>query len=333
MLKIKPLTKEQLIISIDRLTRFKHPEIKYLRVFKDILINNLISPKFKKTQLDNMEYSKLKDYAQEIINYSLKALNLTLDEDYAINQQLYDYEKSIFNIDKETEKLLKNKINYKAFLNLINEDSVINLHWLKTLPNSNQTETRKTNQLRFPVEKIIISEGITEEILLPEFAKICGYDFDSNGIYMLSAGGKNQVVKLFYQLSQATKLPIFILLDKDAQENYTQIKPKLRLCDKVHVLKCGEFEDALPINLVRKTLANEFKNISLLDETVNKDLGMVKTLEEIFRHRGLHEFKKADFAQAVKMNLTCISDISKEIQDIITEIKELNTNLKNIVDN
>ena len=95
MLKIKPLTKEQLIISIDRLTRFKHPEIKYLRVFKDILINNLISPKFKKTELDNMEYPQLKDYAQEIINYSLKALNLTLDEDYAINQQLYDYEKSI----------------------------------------------------------------------------------------------------------------------------------------------------------------------------------------------------------------------------------------------
>ncbi len=46
--KVKPLTKEQIIISIDRLTRFKNTEVKYFRVFSDILINNLISPKFKK---------------------------------------------------------------------------------------------------------------------------------------------------------------------------------------------------------------------------------------------------------------------------------------------
>ena len=37
MIKIKPLTKEQILISLDRLTRFKNPEIKYLRVFKDII--------------------------------------------------------------------------------------------------------------------------------------------------------------------------------------------------------------------------------------------------------------------------------------------------------
>ena len=65
-MKIKQLTKEQLIISIDRLTRFKEPDIKYLRVYKDIILNNLIEPKFKKAELDNMDYEEIKNIAEQI---------------------------------------------------------------------------------------------------------------------------------------------------------------------------------------------------------------------------------------------------------------------------
>ena len=39
-MKYKKLTKEQLLISFDRLTRFKEPVIKYERVFKDIILSN-----------------------------------------------------------------------------------------------------------------------------------------------------------------------------------------------------------------------------------------------------------------------------------------------------
>ena len=69
-MKIKPLTKEQLTISVDRLTRFKDPEIKYLRVFKDIITNNLIEPKLKKQELDSMDYEDLKNIAEMIFNSS-----------------------------------------------------------------------------------------------------------------------------------------------------------------------------------------------------------------------------------------------------------------------
>ena len=55
------------------------------------------------------------------------------------------------------------------------------------------------------------------------------------------------------------------------------------------------------------------------DET----LGMVKNLEEIFRHRGMHEFKKADFAQIVKKNISSKDDVSPEIADIIRKIKNI----------
>lgn len=335
MVKIKPLTKDQIIISIDRLTRFKNPEVKYLRVFKDILTHNLIVPKFKKSQLDEMDYKELKNYAENIINYSLNELGFKLEEDYVINQRLFDYETQIFKTDSNTQELLKNKINYKACIKLISENCPINLKWLKNLSNTtNQIKDREEYNLRFPIEMVVISEGITEETLIPEFAKLCGYDFDKSGVYMISAGGKNQVVKLFYQLSETLNIPIFVLLDKDAQENFNEIKPKLRAIDKVHILECGEFEDVLPIELIKKTLAYGLKNISMIElEAVNQNFGMVKILEEIFRHRGMHEFKKSEFAQMVKMNLSSRADISPEIADIISEIKNTCKNLKQMVDN
>lgn len=332
MIKIKPLTKEQIIISVDRLTRFKDPEVKYLRVFSDILINNLITPKFKKSQLSEMDYSELKDFAEQAINLSLIQLGLNLEEDYLINQQLYEYETKTFKVDNNTQKLLKNKINYKACLELLGEDIPINLKWLKSLTAPVQ-HNREQNYLHFPLEKVVISEGITEEILLPEFAKLCNYNFDQNGVHILSAGGKNQVVKLFYQLSEKLRIPIFVLLDKDAQDNFNEIKHRLRSFDTVHILECGEFEDALPLSLIKKTLAYDLKNISILEnEIFNPELGMVKNLEEIFRHRGLHEFKKSEFALNVRKNLADASDISPEIAEIIRKIKNTNKKLKDIVD-
>ena len=106
-LKIKPLTKEQLIISIDRLTRFKETETKYLRVFKDIIVTNLIEPKIKRHELDEIDYEDIKNYAEEIINSSVA----NTQNDLQINQNLFEYENSVFNLSKNTQTLLKNKIN------------------------------------------------------------------------------------------------------------------------------------------------------------------------------------------------------------------------------
>lgn len=322
--KVKPLTKSQIIISIDRLTRFKNTETKYLRVFKDILTQNLIEPKFKKTDLEKMDYSELRNWAEFVINYSLEMAGLTLENDYLINQRLLNYENSVFENNKNVQELLNNKINYKACLSYIDEKSPKNLLWLKNLEiSSDIRKSRFDNSLRFPVEKVVIAEGATEETLLPEFAKRCGYDFDKEGIYILSAGGKNQVVKLYYQLVESLKLPIFVLLDKDAKENLEEIQPRLRDIDKIHLLDCGEFEDLLPIKLVERTLDYELKNISMLEkEKLNEDIPRVKFLEEVFKTRGMHEFKKVEFAQMVKLNIKTDEDISPEIRDIINEIKK-----------
>lgn len=326
-LKIKKLSKEQLIISIDRLTRFKEPEIKYLRVFKEIISSNLIEPKLKKSELDEMDYSKLTELAADIINYSL---NIS-DNDLAINQKIYDYENKIFNLNENTKKLLKNKINYKEIIKLLPDDTAPNLKFLKAMNSNNDIKKlRRIENFCFPVEKLILCEGITEEILLPEFAKLCDYNFNENGVYIISAGGKNQVVKYFYRFVQSLKIPIFVLLDNDAKENLREIQPKLRNIDRIHLLRSGEFEDMLPDSLIVKTLEYATKNISIAPiEGIQDYKSKVEFLEEFFRHRGLHEFKKAEFAQLVKENIKTSSDISQEVKDIIKEIKGTKVPLKN----
>ena len=54
-IKFKKLTEQQVIISIDRLTRFKPTEEKYLRVFSDIITSNLIEPHLKKKRYSKYE--------------------------------------------------------------------------------------------------------------------------------------------------------------------------------------------------------------------------------------------------------------------------------------
>lgn len=324
-LKIKPMSREQIIIAVDRLTRFKPTVDKYLRVFRETILNNLITPSFKKKDLEEMDYAEITNYATEIINYSLKALNSFVEEDYKLNEVLKTYENKIFINNDETQKLLDNKISYKSVLNLLSKDDlkVKNLLWLSKInEEENSSEMRSKYSTHFPLQKIIIAEGITEEILLPVFSKILDVDFDRYGFHIISAGGKNQVVKAFYHYADILRLPIFVLLDNDAKENLEQIKPKVREIDKIHLVQSGEFEDLLPISLILRTLNNHLKNLSSVElSDFDTELSMVKNLEEIYKEKGLEDFKKADFAHLISENIKTKSDLSNEIIKIIDELK------------
>lgn len=323
-IKYKPLTQEQLLISADRLTRFKAPEEKYLRVFKDIISSNLIEPKLKKTDLDQIQYKQIREVAEFIINKSLEQISSTQNNNIA-NSRLYEYETSTFVCDNNTLDLINNHINYSALTELITENSPINLKWLSLLSKSeNPNEASFKQGYRYPIKKLIICEGITEEILLPVFANLLGYNFDQNGIQILSAGGKNQVVKMFYQYVEELKIPIFVLLDNDAKPNSLEIVPRLRNCDKIHLLEHGEFEDALPVKLIERTLKYATENISELPIShPNSSDRMVHYLEEFFKKRGAHEFKKAEFALMVKENIIGHEDVSDEFKKVIEELKAL----------
>ena len=319
-MKYKKLTKNQIKISIDRLTRFKPTGEKYLRVFSDIITSALIEPKLKKSEILNLEYPEIKNLAVTIFNSSLPTLSKNTD----INDYLKEYETNTFIVNGDTLNLLDNDLDFKSALSYIEFDDVLNLKWISNISKtSNPIKIRKTNKILYPIEKVIIAEGITEEILLPEFSKQAGYDFDENGIKIISAGGKNQVVKLYYKMCEELKLPIFVLLDKDAQSNSLSIEKKLRPTDKIHLLNSGEFEDLLSKKLIVKTVNNEFKNfVKIKTSDLKSDTPTVKMLEELFKEKCLHEFKKAEFAQRIKQQISSEKDISDELYEIINEIKQ-----------
>jgi hypothetical protein len=321
IIKYKQLTIDRLIISFDRLTRFKNTEEKYLRVFKDILTDNLIVPKLNKSELNSLDYVTLRDYATQIINNSLPDKPTT----YKINKQLLEYEEQTFFVDSNTRQLLDNKINYDALISVLPDQVPNNLEWIRLMSKSNHaSEESLVRGYQFPIKRVVICEGITEEILLPEFAKYLDYDFSKNGVKILSAGGKNQVVKMFYKLVENLKLPMFILMDNDATKNRDEILPRLRSQDKIYIIQQGEFEDILPVNLIEKALKSSIKNISdIPDEHFDKSLGTVYSLEEFYKNRGSHEFKKAEFAKVVRDNISDKNDISLELRYIIDLIKAL----------
>lgn len=287
-----------------------------------MILSNVIEPKFKRKDLDEMEYSTLKDLAETVFNLSISSLSSVVVGTHIINEKLFNYENKVFNLNEEINKLLDNKISYDSAITLIQEENLPkNLIWLKSLINNESIREEKST--RFPIEKVVITEGITEEILLPVFAEHLGLNFDKNGIQVISAGGKNQVVKLVYTLANQLKLPMFILLDNDAKENYEQILPKLREFDKIYLLSHGEFEDILPKELIIKTLNDYFKNLNIIEDNEFEDERMVKNLEEIFKKKGFHEFKKAEFAQLVKNHISSGEDLSDEIKLIIEELRKL----------
>ncbi len=324
MNKYKLLSKEQLVISIDRLTRFKYTKEKYLRVFYDVILSCMVEPIYKKSVLEKMPAETIKELAEEIINASIEIYSGYISNDYIINDILLSYENSLFINDDETQILLNNSINYNAFIKLIDENSVVNLRWLKSLQkSSNSSQNRRDCCLKYPIEKVLLVEGLTEEILLPAFSRFLNYDFYKEGIQIFPAGGKNQVVKLYYKLAEELKIPIFLLLDKDAEDNILQIEPRLRDIDKIHLVSCGEFEDLLPKSLIIKSINKDLSNFAdITEKDFDDTLSEVKNLEYIFKTKGLHEFKKADFAKLVRECITEPSDISDEIREIIDEIRK-----------
>ncbi len=343
-MKYKNLTIEQIIISLDRLTRFKNTREKYLRVYSDILISSLIEPKLKKSDIECMDFSVITDYVSEIFNGSVYSLLSTKDKNnFTAREQessllsfIRDYENNIFVNDNETQKLLNNSFDYDKVIKLLPNDCPINLKWLREIAvviKSSQIQSvdcktlkdlRNDKKLKFPIEKVLLVEGITEEILLPTFAKFLDYDFYAHGIQIIPAGGKNQVVKMYYKLAKELKIPIFVLLDHDAEDNINQINPRLRSIDKIHLVSCGEFEDLLPKSLIAKTTNSHFKNFMKISESdlLSSD-STVKALEEIFKTKGLHEFKKAEFAKLVREQIATEDDISPEIKAIVAEIEAM----------
>ncbi len=330
-IKFLPISQENLVLSLDRLTRFKSPEIKYYRVFTDILCRYLLYPKFSKNEIQQLDSTLLKDYVETIWNTSVAKFEPEENINHKLNNLLVKEICNTYKITPKLNELININININGVIKIAQklksyEDLPVNLKYLIKLNEANNIaiKLREKYNLLFPVEKVVLCEGITEEILLPEFAKLCGYDFNKYGVKLLGAGGKNQVVKLYCELKDELKLPVFILLDADAKSSAEAVSTVLRSFDSIYLIQHGEFEDIFSLNLIKRTINNRYKNIcesTIADFKQNEP--MTKILSEFFRIHELGDFQKAEFARELSNNLKYDTDLTNEIKVIINKIKEL----------
>ena len=325
-LKIKPMNKDELVLAIDRLTRFKLPAIKYNRVFKEIISRHLIDPKIGYKIYETLEPEAVSEIIEKIFEFSVFNISKNKKLDYSLNDKVFKLENALYDIDTNTLQLLKTKIPYSTILSLVdNKDLCLNLKFINALIDSTLSSEvlRFENSLKFPIEKVLLVEGITEEILLPVFAKIMDYDFDKYGVEVVAAGGKNSVAKDYLEFSSQLKVPIVVLLDSDAKLIAKNISAKLRETDKLILIEKGEFEDILPVKLLKKAINYKFKNLLKVNVSDLKSTCMVKKLEELYRYNALGDFKKAEFANDIKNVLTQKNKnfVSVEVMHILEELK------------
>lgn len=331
-IKFLPISRENLVLSLDRLTRFKYPEKKYYRFFSDILCRYLLYPKFSKNEILQMSTDVLKKIAERLWNESVKEYVKDSEPDTQFNKILLKEMFSTYHLSESLKELVDIKININGVLTIARnicgyEELPLNIKRLVMLKKHNfadEISLRERYNLLFPIEKIVLCEGITEEILLPAFAKLYGYDFLKYGVKLVGAGGKNQVVKLYSKLRNELKIPIFILLDADAAAAADLISPILRDKDVIYLIKHGEFEDIFSLNLIKRTINNRYKNIcesSVAD--FKQNLPMTRILSEFFRIHELGDFQKAEFAKELADNLKYKTDLTEETEQILLQIQTL----------
>lgn len=332
-IKYKLLSFQELVINLDRLSRFKLPEESYFRVFTSILFKCLIFPKYSKQDLEVLSPNLISKYVKIIWNASIKELfSISKNNDEA-NKALKLMSNIPFkNIDSYTKILMNTKLNISALLENIDEETApLNLKFLieanKLFNKQNHVnidkllDLRNKKCLKYPVSKLVIVEGITEEILLPVFGSKLHHDFNKEGIYVLGAGGKSKSPNIYMKLRDRLKIPVFFLFDNDALEQCLLLEKNILRKDKIIVIENGEFEDILSLNLLKRSLNAEYETITpILKDDLHIYSRMCENIEYYYRTRQLGEFKKSKLSKIIAKNIKYKTDVTKEINDIITKL-------------
>ena len=317
-----------MLISIDRLTRFKHPDIAYPRVFRDIIHKTFLSSRLSDKAIDELPPEEIKKYVKKVWHSSLKQFVNPSEYDDLSHRILTKIPEFCFKITSPyTKELMKTPL-YCAELLFTIDELPKNLRIIKyTLLNVKDGasysddlifKVRREKKLLFPLQKLVIVEGITEDILLPAFADYIGKSLSERGIFIFSAGGKTKIPSLYAQFKDELKIPIVVVFDNDANDLSDNLRPYLRSSDKIIVNSKGEFEDLLSLSLIRRTLNNTYYNSekSTFSE-LRSDDSMCKNLEEYYRSRNLGEFKKAQFSKLLVSNVKYDTDVSVDIRKLI----------------
>ena len=261
-MKFKNIPESYIKVILDRLFRLKPAYERYERVFSDIINKFLIRENAQEVNISRIDIDEKISLAVQIFNQSVQKIHTGFDN--FLNNYIMQEEERLFYPNPLSKKYLRAGLNLEAAFEIIKDepDLKINLKQIQRLlaKKTDSHKLRYDESLLYPVKKILLCEGATEEILLENLCAICGYDFKKEGVYVLGAGGKNQVARKYYGMIEEFKIPVFVLLDNDAGATKELILPKLRAHDRIYVIRSGEFEDILPKKLITKALNHRYNS-------------------------------------------------------------------------
>jgi len=114
-MKFKQINQEYFITILDRLTRFEPANVRYKRVFDDIINRFALDVKVKELNIE--EKIKL---VETIFNSSVQENN-----DFYINEVLASLEEKYFTCNQESYQYLSARLNIVSMLNQIKENAGI----------------------------------------------------------------------------------------------------------------------------------------------------------------------------------------------------------------
>ena len=119
-IKYNLLSFDELVINLDRLSRFKLPEDSFQRVFSSILLKHLIEPKYSKKDIENEDAKIISKMVRQIWNASTEAVFYEKNIDKTSNSVLKTVIKNTFkNIDEKTEEYLNTDLNIASIIVLL----------------------------------------------------------------------------------------------------------------------------------------------------------------------------------------------------------------------
>lgn len=319
-IKFKKISEEEQKVFVRRFVRFKYPVDKRQRVYQQILTGYTIEPKISKKVFQTLLPAKVDELASLIWNGSFS-------QKKQFNQAFFENEVRCFNSKKMLEDILGMAL----------EDNLDKVYLKKIILNAGYHYSDSANnyddfyidlQRQYPlnlpnfevtrINKVLLVEGATEEILLPKFAKLLGFDFEKEGIFLIASGGKNQVAKDYLAKKEILNLPMASVLDFDAKEQYDSIKSILRPQDDIFLIEEGEFEDLLDENLILKAINKEFENVAQVDILdLQGDSSMCEKLYNLYKIKGFGEFKKVEFAKIIFEAISDENEIGEKFQKLM----------------
>jgi hypothetical protein len=174
-----------------------------------------------------------------------------------------------------------------------------------------------------PVCELVLAEGNTEALMIPAIAEAMGHNLDREGIMVLPVGGKNQMLQQYVNYAEHLSIPIYIVMDRDAQSLLPDLTYYQRDQDQIFVLEEGEFEDIYAPDLIVKTINTCYQPSHPVTKMMLKDPkheGRVKIMQRLWQQLGLGLFDKIDFAQYMAQMIRAEKRVSPEMESLIQKI-------------